>query len=370
VRIYLDKNVYEKAVERMNWVFDEFENVMVSMSGGKDSTVIFHLALEVAKERGRLPLDVMWLDQECEFESTQNYMREVMYREDVNPMWFQVPFRLLNATSADQPWLQVWEEGGEWIREKDPISIKENIYGTDRFVELMEKILEKTYGENAVALTGVRTEESPGRFMGLTQGLTYQDVTWGNTINKKKRLFNFHCIYDWSYLDIWKAIHENNWAYNTHYNALFRYGVSPTKMRVSNYHHETAVHTLFFLQEIEPDTYNKATKRISGLDTAGKLGKKDFFIKELPFMFNDWEEYRDYLLENLLKDEKLKDKFRFTFAQMARDYPHEVGDKLYRVQINSIIVNDVDMTKLKNWASSHHTTSQKERNANYHDKAL
>ena len=34
---YLDKNVYELAQERLNFIFDEFEHIYVSFSGGKDS---------------------------------------------------------------------------------------------------------------------------------------------------------------------------------------------------------------------------------------------------------------------------------------------------------------------------------------------
>lgn len=36
---YLEKNVYEATMERIKFIFDEFDNVLVSFSGGKDSTV-------------------------------------------------------------------------------------------------------------------------------------------------------------------------------------------------------------------------------------------------------------------------------------------------------------------------------------------
>lgn len=370
MKVYKNKNVYDEALDRIRLLYDEFPLVMVSLSGGKDSTVILELTKIVARERNALPVKVMWLDQECEFEATVEYVRKVMYDPEVEPMWFQVPFRLLNATSGKETWLNVWGEGEEWVREKDPISIKENIYGTDRFVELMEKIVDKTFDHPVAVLTGVRTEESPARFMGATGDVTYKWITWGNTINKKKGIYNFHPIYDWTYIDVWKAIYDHKWLYNTHYDELFRYGTPVRKMRVSNYHHETAVHSLFLLQEIEPQTYEKATQRISGIDTAGKMGKDDWFVYELPFMFSTWTEYRDYLLENLIEDPKVKTDFAKFFESIERRYSRSVGEDLYKTQINSILCNDVEMTKLRNWETRQYTDDQlAEKEAHEHKLA-
>jgi predicted phosphoadenosine phosphosulfate sulfurtransferase len=358
MKVYKSKNVYDEALDRIRLLYDEFPLVMVSLSGGKDSTVILELTKIVARERNALPVKVMWLDQECEFEATVDYVKTVMYDPEIEPMWYQIPFKLLNATSATESWLNVWGEGEEWVRDKDPISIKENIFGTDRFVKLMEAIVDKTFDHPVAVLTGVRTEESPARFMGATGDVTYKWITWGNTINKKKGVYNFHPIYDWTYIDVWKAIYDHKWNYNRHYDELFRYGTPVRKMRVSNYHHETAVHSLFLLQEVEPQTYEKATQRISGIDTAGKLGKADWFVYELPFMFSTWPEYRDYLLANLVQDEEVKTNFAKNFESVERRYSRSVGEDLWKTQINSILCNDVAMTKLVNWETRQYTDDQ------------
>ena len=50
MKIYLNKNVYDSAIERINFIFDEFKNVIVSFSGGKDSTVILNLALDYLRQ--------------------------------------------------------------------------------------------------------------------------------------------------------------------------------------------------------------------------------------------------------------------------------------------------------------------------------
>ena len=62
---FLGMDVYTAARLRLEEVFDSFERVYVSFSGGKDSGVAVQLALEVAREKGRLPLDVLHIDLEA-----------------------------------------------------------------------------------------------------------------------------------------------------------------------------------------------------------------------------------------------------------------------------------------------------------------
>ena len=48
-KIYLEKNVLEATYERLEFIFNEFDNVYFSFSGGKDSSVMTQLATKVAK---------------------------------------------------------------------------------------------------------------------------------------------------------------------------------------------------------------------------------------------------------------------------------------------------------------------------------
>ena len=53
-KIYINKDVYTSAKERIATIFDDFENIVCSLSGGKDSTVMLYLALEEAEKRKEL----------------------------------------------------------------------------------------------------------------------------------------------------------------------------------------------------------------------------------------------------------------------------------------------------------------------------
>jgi predicted phosphoadenosine phosphosulfate sulfurtransferase len=239
------------------------------------------------------------------------------------------------------------------MRPYEPNSIRENKYGTTSFYNLFNKIIETDFPVNTILLGGVRSEESPRRHVAMTQDSTYKYITWGKKLNPSKGQYTFYPIYDWSYTDIWKAIHDNKWIYTKVYDYQYMYGVSIRAMRVSNLHHETAIETLFYLQEIERDTWTALTKRMSGIDTAGKLSKDDYFVKELPFMFRSWEEYRDYLTQNLVKNDKLREKFEKKWKLYDERYKDMLlKERLIKAEINTILANDIDLNKLRNFTET------------------
>lgn len=348
--IYLKQNVYEEALNRIRYLFDEFENCVVGFSGGKDSTICLELSLKVAAEKNRLPLKVLFLDQEAEWQNTIDYVTEVMERKDVEPMWFQMPLKLFNATSHEQDWLECWKEGDDWIREKVPYSYKENKYNCDRFADLFTHIFRHEFpDQRSCYIAGVRCEESPTRRMTLTQDVTYKWITWGKYLNKKLDHFTFYPLYDWSVYDVWKAIHQNNWNYNKIYDYYYRYGRPIMDMRVSNVHHETAIQDLLFMQEIEKETWNKIVKRIQGANTLSHL-KQSWKIKELPFMFDDWVEYRDYLLDKLVQNQEQKERFKHKFEYYDNAFAGTpVYEKGLRVCITAVLKNDYHHTVFNNF---------------------
>ena len=71
MKIYLPQTTLDAGLERIGRLFDEFDRVTINMSGGKDSTVILNLALMVAEQKGKLPVDVMFLDQEAEWDAVK-----------------------------------------------------------------------------------------------------------------------------------------------------------------------------------------------------------------------------------------------------------------------------------------------------------
>ena len=355
MKIYSKNNVLIEAEKRIHRLFDNFENVVVGFSGGKDSTVCLNLTLKIAEERNRLPLKVLWVDQEAEWQGTAEYCESVFEDKRIEPIWFQMPMTWFNNVSSESKYIYIWQEGVKHMREKSPISIKENTYLDFGFHELFEKIFKVHYpNQKSCYISGVRTEESPKRMMSLTSSLTYEDITWGKILNKKLEHYTFYPIYDWSYSDVWKYIFDNKIVYNTIYDSMFTHGVNVSDMRISNLHHETAIQNLLLIQEIEPETWNKIAERIEGTNAIKHL-KSDAFKcpTDLPYMFKSWKEYALYLADNLTDDEQFTKKMH---KAIDKNKKYMVTNKVYvdfyKQLVKTVLSQDFDFTKLGNFLTS------------------
>lgn len=354
MRIISNETVYEATKKRIRFLFEEFENVYVNFSGGKDSTVTLNLCLEVAEEMGRLPLNVLFIDQEAEWQAVVDYVRVVMTDPRVKPFWYQMPIKISNSASFDDEWLYCWADGAQHLRPKETFAITENVFGTDRFKDMFYYILETYHhNEKACHIAGVRCEESPNRATALTTKAKYKGVTWAKWRDKSREHYTFYPLYDWKTSDIWKYICDTSVPYCKVYDYYYQKGVPLQKMRVSNLHHETSVASLYLIEEFEKDTWNNLVERLGGVHVTRALEYSQMFQapKSLPWMFRTWIEYRDYLLDKLI-DEHNKDLFTKMFAVYDTRYAGMTDDgmlRLCKTQITAILANDFHFTKLENF---------------------
>lgn len=353
IRIRDAENVFERSLMRIRWLYDEFGQIVVSFSGGKDSTVTLELALIVARERGIEKVPVVWLDQEAEYTATVEYCSQVFTRPDIDPYWLQIPLPMSNnASHGEDEWMTIWDPEMEslWIHPKSDIAITEDRWNVSGFASGLHEVIDSEF-PGCAALNGLRIEESPARMLGLTGNPKHKWITWGK---KNKHHVAFSPIYDWSWTDIWKAIHDNGWTYNRHYDEQFRHGIPIRDMRVSSFIHQTAARNLFSLQEIDREAYERAVQRTEGLATTAQMGAKDYLPKELPHMFVSWEEYRDHLVATLFDGRLDRQKtFHDFFASQRKSYPRvfddpKWGKSLVKSEARAVITNDIGFTQLKN----------------------
>jgi len=308
------KNVLKATHKRISFLFDNYNNIQLSFSGGKDSTVLFHLLNEEAKKRGRKFI-LYFQDQEAEYQGTIDFVEWAMTQPNVIPLWYQVPIFMTNAASHTQLFLWAWGENESWVREKHPVAIHsiENKYPKrfHKFNLWVGQQLRKLEG-TCISIIGLRAEESPDRrFVMFGED---SEMFWLRRINEPHRAYP---IIDWRYKDVWKYLIENGFKYNKIYDKMYMLGHDIRTMRVSNLVHEKAFRCLTDLQELEPETYNKLEARLQGVHTAAIYGKENlvYSIKTLPENFKSWKEYKDFLLESIHPD--LSKLFKYQWSRFG-----------------------------------------------------
>lgn len=312
--IYGNKDVVTAAKERVAYLFDNYDNIQLSFSGGKDSTVLFHLINEEAKKRNR-KFYLFFLDQEAEYEGTIEMVEWAMSQPNVIPLWYQVPMFMTNSCSSEQLFLWAWGEGEQWVRPKNNLAIKSiNKKYPKRFYKfvLWASNQLKQLNGSSVSIVGLRAEESPSRrFVMFGED---NNLFW---LRRKHEPHKAYPIIDWSYTDVWKFLCENHLKYNRVYDKMYMLGRNLRQMRVSNLIHEKAYRCLVDLQEIEPETYDKLENRLKGVHCASIYAKENlmYSIKKLPSVFKTWKEYKDFLLDNIHPD--LAKIFRYQWSRFG-----------------------------------------------------
>ena len=347
---YNDQNVLEAARARIAFVFDHFENIIVSVSGGKDSTAMAHMVLTEARRRGRR-VGLFLLDEEVLYQSSVDQVEYLMglFPENTKRYWLQVEFNLTNASSLSEGQLLCWEAGKHklWMRPKLPFAVQHPMWPRETqtvrdknkgfgFYDVIENF-ERCF-ENTAFLVGLRAAgESPNRWRAVVKNpvdIGGQRIYWGTRKGANVALYP---LYDWNFHDVWRYIHDEGLRYSKIYDFQFRKGYPINQMRVSSLIHERAFKSICDLPEFEPKTYNRLQKRVKGISLAQETGKaaKLFACRKLPKNFTSWIAYRDFLLDTH-PDAERRPIFERRFAH------HLNNEYVARQQCRQLILNDYE----------------------------
>ncbi len=350
---YINKSVLETARERISLLFDNFETINVSISSGKDSTVLYYLALQEAIKRKR-KIIAFFQDQEAEYQASIDLISVMMRHPNVIPAWYQVPIYMTNATSSKDYFLYAWGPGEQWMRQKDQIAIKEiEQEYPKRFYKFFDWY--EAQDPNAAYLVGIRADESLTRFRAVTKHPGWNGLKWST--GSEKSSYKFYPIYDWTVYDVWKFIYDYDLPYNKIYDLMFMANYTIyNRMRVSNLIHEKSFKSLTDLPKFEPETYNKLCKRISGISTASRYASEKLMFdnKTLPKHYKTWKEFRDFLLINI-GNEGHRNKFQARFAKQ------EQTEGTFKSQVGQLLINDYENNRSYDTKRSEKTQKLKEK---------
>lgn len=367
-QVYIPQTVDVTIKQRMEYIFDEFENIIVSISGGKDSTVLCWLALQEARRRNR-KIGIFFLDEEVVYQSTIEQVSWLMnlYPENTIRLWFQFPFCLTNSTSYEEGQLICWEPGKHniWMRPKVPYSIQHIPWDRDKmtirdkekgfgFYDVLENF--QASKDHTAFLVGVRATESMNRFRAVAKNPGYKDCFWC-TKGRAEGSASFYPLYDWNFHDIWHFIYENHIRYSRIYDYQWKKGMHLQEIRVSSLIHEKSFKALVELPEFEPKTYDRLLNRVKGIEVGHLYGKdqKMMRCRKLPKNFKSWRQYRDFLLETYPDKDK---KYIF-----ERRFSHYLNNEyVARQECRQLVLNDYENNlPVKNTEDPREKTLQKWR---------
>lgn len=288
-------NVLEAARARINQLLDIDAPYVVSFSAGKDSTTVLMLSLEEAAKRGRLPIDVAFIDEEILDPDTIAYAEQVAQRPDVRFHWFCVPIRHTLRARSRSCWY-TWDpdERAVWARPL-PAGAITDVPGTTKDASYRDILKAYWRGKKFVCATGIRTQESFNRLRSLlvSGGYILED---GNCIYAKP-------IYDWKAEDIWRAVIRFKWSYSKCYDKLRTVGLPLTRQRIGPWGNVAQARIMDLWAQFYPDFWQKATLRLPELRPAALYGDSKLYreIMSKPTGLT-WQEYALKLLDQLDED--------------------------------------------------------------------
>ncbi len=299
------------AQKRISWIFDQFERLYVSFSGGKDSTVLFHLCAEEAHKRGR-KFGLLFIDWECQYRLTIEHVSKMvkLYSDVIDLYWCCIPLRTVNAVSVFEPEWIAWEEGKEWIREKPECAIKEGsffpfhqgVLTFEEFIVLFGKWYSRK--QKTACLVGIRAAESLNRWISVASDRykqTFQDRRWTTKVGEY--VYNAYPIYDWKTEDIWTYCGKFNKIYNRLYDRFYQAGVPLSKMRICEPYGNEQRQALDLYHIIEPETWGRMVARVNGANFGAVYAKTRGIILgnytiTKPEQYS-WEEFVKLLLNSM-----------------------------------------------------------------------
>ena len=104
IKKYQKDTVLEASRKRVEKVFDDFEKIYISFSGGKDSSVMTHLVMEEAKKRNK-KVGLLIIDLEAQYKDTIIHIENMVneYWDYIDLHWVCIPMLLRNAVSQFEP---------------------------------------------------------------------------------------------------------------------------------------------------------------------------------------------------------------------------------------------------------------------------
>lgn len=339
-------NVLEAAQQRIAYVFDNFQRIYVSFSGGKDSTVMLHLVMDEAIKRNH-KVGVLFVDLEGQYKITIDHIQEMydLYADNIEPFWCALPIHLRNAVSQYQHHWIAWQPEAKdaWIRTPPEMAITDQGYFpfyryNTEFEEFVPEF-GKWYSQDQLCacFVGIRTGESLNRWRTIAGHGTKWDLD-GKRLNHMNyvggTLWNIYPIYDWVETDIWAYHGKTGKPYNKLYDRMYQAGLTLHQMRICQPYGDDQRKGLWLFHLIEPETWARVVARVNGANQGALYANETGNILGINKISKPpertWQSFAMLLLDSL--PPKTKEHFSNKIAMFIhwwqdRGYPNGIPDE-------------------------------------------
>lgn len=347
---YQKYSVLEASKNRIEKVFNDFDKIYVSFSGGKDSSVMLHIVMEEAIKRNK-KVGVLIIDLEAQYMDTIKHLHQMVniYKDYIDLHWVCVPLLLRNAVSNYQPRWICWDESKKniWVRQKPDFA--KSKYDYPFFIDNMEfeefiVLFGEWYSDygkyKTAAFIGIRSDESLHRYRAIASnknGLMHKDYRWTTKISKN--LYNIYPMYDWKTEDIW-IYHGKyrNKPHNQIYDKMNMAGVKLSDQRLCQPYGDDQRKGLWLYHILEPEIWYKLILRVNGVNSGAlyinETGNINGYNKITKPENHTWKSFCNLLLKTMPK--KTREHYvirfkKFISSWIDRGYheiPEEAPDEL------------------------------------------
>ena len=343
VKEYLEQNVWEALQERLRFLFEEFDNIYISFSGGKDSGLLLNILMDF--RRRYFPwknVGVFHQDFEAQYTVTTEYVERTFerYQYEAELYWVCLPMATRTALSSYEMYWYPWDDTKkeQWVREmpkKDYVIHMENNPMTTYRYRMPQEDLAKQFGrwyrishggKRTVCLLGMRADESLQRYSGfLNKKYGYKEECWISRLFKD--VWFASPMYDWTVEDVWHANSVLGYDYNRLYDLYYMAGLKVSQMRVASPFNDYSKDSLNLYRVIDPKIWVKLVGRVRGANFAciyGRTKAMGYRNITLPEGYT-WKEYTMFLLDTL--PTKLRNNYVSKF-NTSIEFWHKTGGGL------------------------------------------
>lgn len=349
---YKDENVYEALQKRLQFIFEEFDNIFVSFSGGKDSGLLLNLTLDFQeKYYPEKKIGVFHQDFEAQYAATTEYVERTFERLEgkAELYWVCLPMATRTALSSYQMYWYPWDDTQKdaWVRPMPDspyvINLYHNPITTYRY-KMHQEDLAKRFGrwyrlahekKKTICLLGNRAGESLQRYTAImNKKYGYEGKCWIS--QQYKDVWTASPLYDWSNEDVWHANAIFQYDYNKIYDMYYMAGLTPKQMRVASPFNDSAKESLNLYRVLDPEMWAKLVGRVQGANFGCIYGKtKAMGYRNLTLPEgHTWESYTKFLLATL--PARLRNNYIKKF-QTSINFWHTTGGGLEEHVIQELL---------------------------------